>query len=121
MSRADRDPAAVSSYQIPKDRVNDLLYYETGFEQLHPWPEIVEWMTTQGYSYGRDWHCHKRGKSPIYTHTVGMDPAAAPIGFETGYVLEFPNSEIMMLFLLRWSRGAYKPTKHNWYGRRLDP
>jgi hypothetical protein len=35
---------------IPK-----ILYYETGFEQLHPYPEIVDWMNERQYNYHDDW------------------------------------------------------------------
>lgn len=42
---------------VPRARLHEWLYYETGFEQLHPMPEIVDYMAQQGYQYGRDWGC----------------------------------------------------------------
>lgn len=96
-----------AAYHIPKGRENDLLYYETGSEQMHPWPEIHQWMEELGYTYGKDWHCSRVIR-------------ASGRNVETGYCLEFPTEELLALFLLRWGEGAYRPTKHNWYGRRLD-
>lgn len=61
---------------------DDILYYETGFEQLHPLPEIVNWMQQQGYSYQLDWQCRRV--------TAGV------------YELAFPNEEIKTLFVLKW-------------------
>jgi hypothetical protein len=130
IAAGDRDqtplPAKAHSYKIPRERQHDLLYYETGFEQMHPRPEIHQWMAELGYTYGSDWHCHKRME---VVEDQGSDPPAA-IGangrsVQTGYSLEFPSEELMALFLLRWGEGAYRPTKHNWYGRcawrRRDP
>ena len=60
---------------------NDTLYFETGFEQLHPLPEIIEWMTEQGYKYKVDWNCLRNNNT---------------------YELTFPNKEIAALFSVRW-------------------
>jgi len=37
--------------------VFDVLYYETGFEQLHPILPIHEWMEDRGHTYQKDWNC----------------------------------------------------------------
>ena len=63
------------------------LYYETGFEQLHPYLEIIEWMESQGWRYREDWACERR------ISNTG----------ENVYVLLFRNKEMLTLFSLRWS------------------
>ena len=68
---------------VPKDMIYKWLYYETGFEQLHPIPDIVHWMREQGYEYGSDW--------AVNTFTG------------TNYFITFPNKEIATLFVARWS------------------
>jgi len=68
---------------IPDDMLHKWLYYETGFEQLHPVPDIIRWMEEQSYVYGRDWKVDTfTGKS---------------------YWIGFPNKEIAALFVARWS------------------
>jgi len=68
---------------VPDNLLHKWLYYETGFEQLHPHPDIVYWMSEQGYIYNLHWKLHTfRGK---------------------GYWIDFPNDEIAALFLVRWS------------------
>ena len=68
---------------IPDGKVHNWLYYETGFDQLHPTPDIVHWMTEQGYAYGIDWNVNS------FTNR--------------NYWITFPNSEIAALFVTRWS------------------
>jgi len=68
---------------IPNGMIHKWLYYGFGFEQLHPHPDIVHWMTEQGYAYGIDWK--------VNTFTG------------KGYWIDFPNSEIAALFVARWS------------------
>jgi hypothetical protein len=70
-------------FDVPKDMVHKWLYYETGFEQFHPIPDIIRWMEEQGYLYGRDW------KVDTFT------------GHK--YYIIFPNDEIAALFVARWS------------------
>jgi hypothetical protein len=68
------------------------LYYETGFEQLHPDISIIEWMEEQGYTYQKDWKCvtdHRR---------IRM----AKGNYYVNYWLEFPNENIATLFNLKW-------------------
>jgi hypothetical protein len=86
--------------RIPQHKIHDWLYYETGFEQMHPYREIVEWMDSLGYAYDKDWFCRN-----IYD---GLSDS------NKGYELEFPNEQVMALWLLRWGDGQ---TIHNWYGR----
>jgi len=69
--------------EVPDNMVHKWLYYETGFEQLHPNPDIIYWMEEQNYVYGRDW------KVDTFT---GRD-----------YWITFPNKEIAALFLIKWS------------------
>lgn len=71
-------------YVIPDNMINKLLYYETGFEQLHPIPEVYKWMASQGYVYEKDWQV-------IANKSVG-------------YYVKFPNDEIATLFVLRWAQ-----------------
>jgi hypothetical protein len=66
-------------------RVNDWLYYETGFEQLHPHLEIIKWMESHGWEYQKDWFCEK-----VNTKL-------------SSYVLKFPSEESVTMFLLRWA------------------
>lgn len=73
---------------LASSEVFKVLYYETGFEQLHPKPEVWDWMNDQGYTYKIDWR-------------VGVAPAIDH-GELPYYWFEFPNNEIMSLFALRW-------------------
>ena len=72
---------------LTTDQTDKWLYYETGFEQLHPHLEIIQWMKEQGYQYSRDWSCTRK-----VTQTA-----------RANYALEFPNKEIQTMFVLRWS------------------
>jgi hypothetical protein len=67
--------------------LGELLYYETGFEQLHPIPEIVEWMEERNYKYRQSWKVVR----------VDLDK-----GNRSDWALCFNNSEIRDLFTLRW-------------------
>jgi len=66
------------------DRV---LYYETGFEQLHPLPEIHCWMDQRGQTYQQDWHV-KRVNHTMYQRSH--------------YMLVINNDQIATEFVLRW-------------------
>jgi len=74
--------------EIPKSRIHDWLYYETGFEQYHFNPEISRWMMAQGWVSGKDWVLEKR-KSSILEHAT--------------YHLTFTDIAMADCFLLRWS------------------
>jgi hypothetical protein len=73
----------IIKYKLNIDQINELLYYETGFEQMHPVPFIYEWMQEQGYVYNVDWFCRQ-------APGVGQ------------YQFEFPNEQIAELFILKW-------------------
>lgn len=64
-----------------------VLYYETGFEQLHPDPVVIDWMTERGYTYHNDWK------------VVRADPDRS---VRSEWALCFPNKEICEMFVLRW-------------------
>ena len=74
-------------YLSPEQQAK-LLYYETGFEQLHPIPPVHDWMMQQGWDYYQDWNCHK-------IHDYNTDRTQ-------GYVLEFKDEIMAELFWLRW-------------------
>lgn len=67
---------------INLETVNDLLYYETGFEQLHPLPEIHKWMEERDHEYMVTWKA------------VRID--------RKDWAICFNNSETRDLFALRW-------------------
>jgi hypothetical protein len=63
--------------------VYDVLYYETGFEQLHPILPIHEWMEDRGHTYQKDWNC------------VTLTP-------KTEWAIIFQDEVTCELFMLRW-------------------
>jgi len=65
------------------DQMREVLYYETGFEQLHPIPPIINWMRSLGYRYTHDWRCYRREQT-------------------IEWVLEFPSADVAELFVLKW-------------------
>jgi hypothetical protein len=66
---------------------DDVLYYETGFEQMHPNPEIMKWAESQGWLYYKDWKCTK------VPHTATE---------RDYYKLSFATQEMASLFALKW-------------------
>jgi hypothetical protein len=68
--------------------IGKILYYETGFEQLHPDPAIIDWMEERGYNYYYDWR------------VVRVDPRI--LGRHSEWAICFPNKQILELFLLKW-------------------
>ena len=46
-------------FKLTQKQIGELLYYETGFEQLHPNIDIIHWMSERGWEYHIDWHCVK--------------------------------------------------------------
>jgi hypothetical protein len=72
---------------LDKEALGNLLYYETGFEQLHPLPEIHEWMEERDHDYGITWK------------VVRVDPDRAN---HSDWAFCFNNAEIRDLFTLRW-------------------
>lgn len=72
---------------VDRDSIKDLLYYETGFEQLHPLPEVHEWMEQRNYQYGFNWK------------VVRVDPDRKNV---SDWAFCFDNPEIRDMFSLRW-------------------
>ena len=68
---------------LDKQQMKTLLYYETGFEQLHPIPPVHEWMSEHNWEYYDDWNCVKV--------------------FNDVYYMEFRDDEMAVLFWLKWS------------------
>jgi hypothetical protein len=62
---------------------NDVLYYETGFEQLHPIPAIHTWMEERGHHYQDTWSC------------VTVTPRKE-------WAILFVDQKICEMFMLRW-------------------
>ena len=72
---------------LDKEKVGDLLYYETGFEQLHPNFEIHKWMEERDHQYGITWK------------VVRVDPDRAN---HSDWAFCFNSEEIRNLFAMRW-------------------
>ena len=70
--------------EISLDQFDNWLHYETGFEQCHPVPPIIEWMEKHGWEYYIDWACRLDQNKLKYT-------------------LEFASEEMCSMFLLKWS------------------
>jgi hypothetical protein len=70
-------------FYLDKHQQLELLYYETGFEQLHPIPPIHDWMKERGWEYYKDWNCIKV--------------------FKDVYYMEFKDDKMAVMFILRWS------------------
>ena len=68
---------------LNSDQLHQVLYYETGFEQLHPIPPIHDWMSLLGYRYMHDWRCYRQDQT-------------------IEWVLEFPSADVAELFVLKW-------------------
>ena len=68
-------------------QANELLYFETGFEQLHPLLEIHAWMAEHGWEYHRDWKCVK------VPHTFDQ---------RSYYQLCFESEQAATMFTLKW-------------------
>jgi hypothetical protein len=77
--------------QLTLEQRNQWLYYETGFEQLNPYPDIIDWMGEQGWRYRHDWNCIKRGGIG-YTY---FSP-------QSDYFLQFNDEAMASAFLLKW-------------------
>ena len=73
--------------ELTEEQKSEWLYYETGFEQLHPVPPIHSWMESLGYQYQEDWFCSNDW----------------PNGNKKRYWLEFPNDEVATMFMIKFS------------------
>lgn len=67
---------------LEPEQQRKLLYYETGFEQLHPIPPVHDWMKERGWEYYKDWDCVK-----VYNDV---------------YYMEFKDDKMAAMFWLRW-------------------
>jgi hypothetical protein len=67
--------------------IQDVLYYETGFEQLHPDPAIVDWMEERGYKYQSDWRVVR---------------ASSNGALRSEWAICFANKQACELFVLKW-------------------
>lgn len=74
---------------LTQEQINQILYYETGFEQLHPHIEIVEWMAERGWRYHHDWRCNR---------VIVRLSSGARLDYE----LTFNSKEMAQMFVLRW-------------------
>ena len=77
----------VTEIKLTNANRDDVLYYETGFEQLHPYIHITEWMSEQGFEYQKDWQCIS------VPHTFDQ---------RSYYKLSFATEEMASLFALKW-------------------
>ena len=77
----------MTEVKLTKKQTQQILYYETGFEQLHPNPEITDWMTEQGWPYRHNWDCVRVGNTWEERNY---------------YKLVFANDEMASVFLLKW-------------------
>lgn len=59
-----------------------LLYYESGFEQLHPILIIHKWMEERGWEYYQDYRCVMQSRDV--------------------YFMEFSDDKIAEMFMLKW-------------------
>jgi hypothetical protein len=75
---------------LTDEQKNQWLNYETGYEQLHPNPEIIDYMKLHNYKYGEDWKCNK----VTYRH---------PDIWHRWYTLTFDDDKVASTFLLKWS------------------
>jgi len=64
-----------------------ILYYETGFEQLHPLPDILKWMEERGYKYRDDWTVVKLQENPT---------------IQSEWAICFKEKKVCELFVLKW-------------------
>lgn len=72
---------------INSKNISDLLYYETGFEQLHPLPEIHTWM---------------KEREQIYLETWKVVKVTDHQSFEPEWAFCFETSEMRDMFALKW-------------------
>ena len=77
----------MTEVKLTKKQVQQILYYETGFEQLHPNLEILAWMEQQGWRYHNDWKC-------VRVENTWQE--------RNHYKLVFADDEMASVFLLKW-------------------
>lgn len=69
------------------DDLVKVLYYETGFEQLHPFPNIIDWMKKHGCEYHENWK------------VVREEPNMTK---DSCWAICFENKKHCELFVLKW-------------------
>jgi hypothetical protein len=72
---------------LDRESIGEILYYETGFEQLHPMPQIHNWMDERDHDYGVTWK------------VVRVDPDRAN---NSDWAICFNDEQIRNLFAMRW-------------------
>ena len=73
-------------FKLTDQQIKNLLYYETGFEQLHPIPPVHDWMKQRGWEYYTDYRCVR-----LECELEGSK-----------YDLEFRDDQMMNMFILKW-------------------
>lgn len=71
--------------------VDRVLYYETGFEQLHPHIVIHNWMEDRGQKYETNWKVIRFGEERIKFRSIQSD-----------WVVLFDNEQLAHMFMLKW-------------------
>lgn len=72
---------------LTDDDVHRVLYYETGFEQLHPLPEIHKWMEERNYEYYVNWKVLREYEDR---------------GKVSAWIIAFDDENIAQMFMLKW-------------------
>jgi hypothetical protein len=72
---------------LSPDTATKVLYYETGFEQLHPHLEIIDWMNERQYKYHDNWRVVR----------VDDNPAN-----RSDWAICFADKQACELFVLKW-------------------
>jgi len=80
----------MTEVKLSNQQVENLLYYETGFEQMHPHLGAIEWMEEYGWKYRDDWNC------------VKVAPDGQIRNARIYYKLTFADDEMASMFLLKW-------------------
>jgi hypothetical protein len=78
--------------ELTMKQKGNMLYYESGNEQLHPRGEIIDWMEERGYIYQQDWNCIETKQAKTVLFSV-----------QHHYKLTFSTEAAASAFLLRWS------------------
>ena len=77
----------MTEIKLTNNQRDKVLYYETGFEQLHPLPHIHNWMKEQGCRYRKDWTVSRVNHTPNH---------------RSYYMLSFADPKMAELFILKW-------------------
>lgn len=77
----------MTEIKLTNSQCDEVLYYETGFEQLHPQLHIHDWMEEQGCRYREDWTVTR------VDHTFDQ---------RSYWKLSFRDPKMAELFVLKW-------------------